>query len=407
MYARFLPVIVLAASFPGMAAEPGETYDYTNDFEYDYVLGIGDAGETITGGAHYVVRYDNRREPIDYQNTASKLHPTLTGTYLKYDASRTSGSSDWDVFASNWWPQSKNGVGWRWTGGSQDYSDHSDTDKLSPIEKYDLLFHPGQTQTVAAVEHWNYTELDTPEAERGPKHSHPQFQALGPATAWELKEHGIYQSYHPDSWWGHCNGWASYVTADDGGAPERDIEVKVVNGQIRECAASESGCVLFRMGDIEALMGELYFNDTATFDGRRCNTSSDDMVFDEHGRPTDVACRDINAGTFHIAVVGLLNRGADHLATGAPGYPPFVIDYSYDHQVWNYPLTKYLINHTEEVTEAQAAALVGADSDYLWNASATKFVRVDMTYYMVSDSVGVSAMLLQADQRNVSLDPNE
>ena len=67
MFARFLPVLALAVSFPGMAAEPGETYDYATDFEYDYVLGLDDAGAPITGGAHYVVRYDNRREAIDAQ----------------------------------------------------------------------------------------------------------------------------------------------------------------------------------------------------------------------------------------------------------------------------------------------------------------------------------------------------
>ena len=137
------------------------------------------------------------------------------------------------------------------------------------------------------VEHHNYPELRKPEAERGEKHSHETITVVGPATKWELENHGNYQTYaHPDSWWGHCNGWASYATAEALGAPKRDIRVKNVDGKVIECESSnEEGCILVRMGDIEALMSEVYFSDTATFAGRRCKESPDDMERDEYGRP--------------------------------------------------------------------------------------------------------------------------
>ena len=155
---------------------------------------------------------------------------------------------------------------------------------------------------------------------------------MGPATKWELENHGNYQDWaHPDSWWGHCNGWASFATAEKLGAPQRDVRVNITGGKITECSADDSTCMLVRMGDTEALMSELYFSDKATFAGRRCNTEPSKMPRDEHGRPTEVACRDLNPGSFHVGIVGLLSRGAKNLVTNEAGRPAFVIDHNYDH----------------------------------------------------------------------------
>jgi hypothetical protein len=230
--------------------------------EFDYVNGYDpDNAETIWGGGHFIADFSSNREAISYSNQATKIHPELKGEAAKFDASLTQGSSDWDVFASSWWPQSKNGIGWRWNSSVSDYGDHTDIDGLSPVEKYDHLFHPGQKTTVGKVEHWNYSELREDEADRGPKHDHPEVEVIGPATKWEFTHHGNYQdSFHPDSWWGHCNGWASYVTTEPMGAPQRDIRVKIASdGDLVECAADDTTCTLVRMGDIEALMGEIYF----------------------------------------------------------------------------------------------------------------------------------------------------
>ena len=134
----------------------------------------------------------------------------------------------------------------------------------------------------------------------------PAITVAGPATKWEVQNQGTYQKYEPEAWWGHCNGWASYVTAEKLGAPKRDVRVTLVDGKITECTEESASCVLFRMGDVEALMSELYFSDKATFAGRRCNTDPDQMARDAHGRPTDPACRDLNPGTLHVALVGLL-----------------------------------------------------------------------------------------------------
>ncbi|MBW1880177.1 MAG: hypothetical protein JRJ84_17595 [Deltaproteobacteria bacterium] len=400
---RVFPLVLLSACVGMQGLERPD-----DPVEFDYVNGYDpDNAETIWGGGHFIADFSNNREAISYSNQATKIHPELKGEAAKFDATRTQGSSDWDVFASSWWPQSKNGIAWRWNSSVDDYNDVSDHDGLSPVEKYDFLFNPDQKTTVGKVEHWNYDQLREDEADRGPKHDHPEVEVMGPATKWEMTHHGNYQGeFHPDSWWGHCNGWASYVTTEPMGAPLRDIRVKIASdGDIVECAADDASCTLVRMGDIEALMAEIYFNDQATFGGQRCEERPDEMERDEYGRPKDAKCRDLNPGAFHVTTVGLLNRGAKHLFTGKEMKPAFVIDHNYDYQVWNFPLVRYEMTNSEEVDEAAAAALVGETSDYQWNENAKKFVKVQLTYSMVSDSVGASQMLKQAGQRNVPLKP--
>ncbi|MBT3222846.1 MAG: hypothetical protein HN348_27535 [Proteobacteria bacterium] len=406
MLARCIPAVLLCACVPELnqiAPEPSSNDQDGPDIEY--VLGVDPAtGMKKVGGAHEVIDFGYYREAVDYYNEGTLLHPELDDAAYQYDASATSGATDWPVFASSWWPQSENGIAQRYTSVSTDISDHSDQENLAPVEKYDLLFHPGEDEVVDEVEHWYYSEILEDEEDRGNKHSHPEVTAIGPATAWELEEHGVYQSWvHPDSWWGHCNGWASYATTEPGGAPERDIWVKVDNGDIVECQANDSDCVLFRMGDIEALMTELYFSDTSTFAGQRCDLQPDDIDVDADGRPEEEACRDINPATFHTAVVGMLHNEAEHLGTGQIGHPAFVIDHNYDYEVWNFPLTEFEVNDTEDLTEAEATALVGTGSDYKWNVDAEKFVRIDLTYGMVSDSVSSSSMLTYAHDRNIAL----
>ncbi|RMH44993.1 MAG: hypothetical protein D6689_01000 [Deltaproteobacteria bacterium] len=368
---------------------------------YRYVLGHNDdLGVPIFGGAHEVVIPTERgkEEAIDAANKASRLHKSLKGDYETYDPNITDGETDFNVFASSWWSQAGNGIANQWYD-----------DEPGPTQKYDLLVYPGQEQQVPEVEHWYMSDLRKPASERGDKHKHEAITVPGPATKWELQNHGLYQTYaHPDSWWGHCNGWASYATTEPDGFPKRDVTVKLVDGKVTECTgplAGADGCVTFRMGDIEALMTELYFSDQATFSGRRCNKDPDEIERDEYGRPVDVECRDLNAGSLHIAVTGLLGRGADYLfpVEGGLSRPAFVIDHNWDWEVWNFPLVKFKIDQQEEISKEKANELIGANgSRYEFNAAATRFVRVKMRYWMVSDGVSSYKMRLRADQRNVA-----
>jgi hypothetical protein len=385
-----------------------------SDGAYRYVIGFDEAnGQPIIGGVHRVVQprpLDMKTEAIDSANQTTKFHPQLTGERMKFDDSITEGKSSWPVFASNWWPQSNNGTAWRWQpGADQDYNDLSNPDMVSPMEKYDLLVHPGQLKQVAAVEHCEYRDFVDNGAADCTEIKRPALTVAGPATKWEMENQGNYQTYGPENWWGHCNGWASYATAEPLGAPKRDVRVKLLPGnKVEECTdASDDSCVFFRMADIEALMTELYFSDQATFSGSRCNTSPDEIERDEYGRPTDSRCRDLNAGSFHVAMTNLLGKGARNLVTGdETGRPAFVIDHNWDFEIWNFPVTEFEIFSTEEVTAERANELIGAnDSDYQFNPAATKFVVVRAEYKMVSDGVPPHQLLKQAEDRTIPLHP--
>lgn len=376
---------------------------------YDYILGFDEeTGLAIRGGSHKIATFDDngKTEAIDNANFPQRLHPDLTSNsaYRTFDATLTGGETSWPVFASTWWPQARNGTAWRWQpGANQDYNNLTDRDRLSPMEKYDLTFNPGQTRQVAAVSHCSF-----PDAQDNPdtctRIDHPAVTVAGPATEWELENQGQYQQFEPDSWWGHCNGWASYATSEPLGFPRRDIRVRFENNRVVECTdGNTADCVLWRMADIEAMMTELYFSDEATFSGRRCNTSPDDIQRDADGRPTDVACRDLNPGSFHTAIVGMFGRGARNLVTNETGgRPAFIIDHNYDHEIWNFPVVRYEIVEQADVTEAQAQDLVGgAANDYQWNAAAARFRRIKLAYFMVSDSVGPTELLRRADTRDI------
>jgi len=404
-----LTLLALVAACDDGGRDGGGEPIENRDGVYDYVLGVDPVtGEPIKGGAHEVVTFDEngKREAIDSSNQPQRLHPDFTASsmYRLFDASLTGGETDWPVFASTWWPQSRNGTAWRWQpGASQDYNNLSDRDRLSPMEKYDLTFNPGQSRQVAAVSHCEYGDF-VEDPDGCTRIDHPALTVAGPATEWELEHQGQYQTYEPENWWGHCNGWASYATTEPLGFPHRDIRVRWEGGRVVECTSGDtSQCVLWRMADIEALMTELYFSDQATFTGRRCNTAPDDITRDANGRPTDVACRDLNPGSFHTAIVGMFGRGARNLVTNeANARPAFIIDHNYDHEIWNFPIVRYEIVDQASVTESQATALVaGNGTDYTWNGSAASFQRVKLAYWMVSDSVGPSELLRRADTRSV------
>ncbi len=412
--------LLAALALTAACAQTGDSPDTETDNvdfrdgSYFYVLGYdAETGTQIRGGAHQVVTFDEqgKAEAIDSANRVSRFHPAMQpgSEYYQYDASLTEGESDVFVFASTWWPQSKNGTAQRWQpGANQDYSNHSDTARLSPVEKYDALFYAGQTQEVAAVSHCQYRDY-VEDAENCTKIDHPALTVIGPATKWELENQGTYQFVEPENWWGHCNGWASYATTEPLGFPERDVTVRWEGDEIVECTDSAEGCVQFKMADVEGLMTELYFSDKATFSGRRCNTMPDDMERDEFGRPTDPACRDLNAGAFHIAIVGAFGRGAESLVEGRDAtHPPFVIDYNYDHEIWNFPVIDFEITSQREVDATEAQSLVGAaGSAYQFNPAAKEFREVAMTFHMISDSVPTGELLKRADARSIAPVPVE
>lgn len=383
--------------------------------EVPYVLSILPDGRPILGGGHQLLIPSKAgREPIDAANRPARLHPELEGPRLVLNPEIRAGATDTPIFTSNWWPQSTNGTADRWNSRNKDYADFaSDPENLAPTEKYDLLFHPGQPQRLPGVRSWTSAELETPEARRGAPRVQPTITVAGPATAWELQHHGLYQQVYPEPWFGHCNGWAAYATAEPDGAPRRDVRVRLTGSAVAECDAPAPGCVLFRMADIEGLMTELYFSDSSTMAGRRCNIEPDQIRRDRYGRPVNPECRDLNPGTLHVALTGLLGTGATPLTEGAVGARrlPFLVDHSWAHEVWSFPIASFAINEIEEVNRSQATQLVCAGQlgailcrSYPWNRGATRFARVRASYSLARFIGSGPALLTPPERRSAPLD---
>lgn len=162
------------------------------------------------------------------------------------------------------------------------------TNLLSPAEKYDLLV--GDTNMSLTNYGWN----------RGRSYNE-QYKGMVP------------------SWMGICHGWsgAAHMHAK---IPYGSITLKSPNGT----------SIKFYQSDVKALTSLLWANTTlpTRFLGNRCNTKP---PRDGQGRTMDDKCRDNNAATVFLTLtnqLGINNRS-------------FVVDATYDAEVWNYSVISY------------------------------------------------------------------
>ncbi|MCS6914505.1 MAG: hypothetical protein RMK29_13350 [Myxococcales bacterium] len=161
-------------------------------------------------------------------------------------------------------------------------------DHLSPAEKYDLLVGD------AAKTMTNYN-INT---------GKPYYDRDGKV----------------ETWMGQCHGWAPAAFMIP--RPKKVVEVTAADGTTK---------IKFYPADIKALATLLWATARAPtrFIGGRCNVK--DPAKDEIGRIKDAACRDTNAGTWHLAIVNQLGRGKRS----------FILDATYDYEVWNQPIYSY------------------------------------------------------------------
>ncbi len=164
----------------------------------------------------------------------------------------------------------------------------SNTDTLSPAETYDLL---------VGDEHKSLTQA-------------------------ALNEGGTYwhSSKKVETWMGICHGWAlaAYMLE----RPRKAITVMAADGKTK---------ITFYPSDIKALASLLWAKSSphTKFIGGRCNVKNPDTEL--NGRVKDQDCFDTNPGTWHLAIVnqvGVKKRS-------------FVLDATYDYEVWNQPVHSY------------------------------------------------------------------
>lgn len=137
------------------------------------------------------------------------------------------------------------------------------------------------------------------------------------------------------SWMGICHGWAgaAHMAAK---YPVEPITVRAVNGTP----------VTLYNHDIKALLSMLwaYGAPKARFAGRRCNTSN--PFRDPNGRILAPECFDVSPSTWHLAAV---NQAGIHKRS-------FVLDATYDYEVWNFPLVSFKYRYFNPQTWQESAS---------------------------------------------------
>lgn len=248
------------------------------------------------------------KEMIDDNNDPKKLHGNTVPFEMQWKNLPKMGEIE-----SVWkklpsWSFNTNGIA------------HHKGKGMSPTEKYDTAFNGGERQ----------------------------------ATNWEILHHGRAFGLRLQSWWaGHCNGFAA--AAVNVPEPVKDV---TYNG------------VVFGPEDLKALLGEAFFESKAEFIGLRCNNLIRGKTLS--GRYLDSTCRDVNAGSFHLAVTNLIGMYQK----------PIVIDTSASNVIWNAPIRSFRILEEEIVSAEEANDLIrhafGDNSVYRYNDQAVHFVRVKM-----------------------------
>lgn len=178
--------------------------------------------------------------------------------------------------------------------------------QLSPAEKFDLLFSNKQFSLTKNM--WNQ------------------------GRAYYQRDGSV------EKWMGICHGWApaSYMLP----RPTQKVSVTAADGKQ----------ITFYPSDIKSLASLLWASGQYNnyFVGGRCNTESPER--NDDGRIIRSECRDNNAATFHLALIQGLAKNQES----------FIIDATYDYEVWNQPLVSYQFEYFNPLNEEPVEKLEDA-----------------------------------------------
>ncbi len=267
------------------------------------------------------------------------------------------------IWADTYWPASEGSHNARWQGDSE----------KSPLEKYDAVFNnaPG-CATQPAI------------SGAGAKAAWETYnQCAGPAAKWQTEHYesiglmhngidddhdGNTDEYGSDGvdgvqgWWGSCHAWtpASQLIPE----PQHAV---TMNG------------VRFEVGDIKALIQNVFDRTDSVMLGGRCNAK--EITHDVNGSAND-DCSDVNPGALHVVMTNFL--GLNQL--------PLVEDRTANYQVWNQPVAGFEITKQDEVNaEAAMRCVGGTGATYTYNTNATALYEVRMTVsYVIESSAGTT-----------------
>lgn len=191
-------------------------------------------------------------------------------------------------------------------------SDVDELAKLSPAEKYDYLISDNQ---------WSLTQ-----------------------AVWT--EGKMYQDMYGkvETWFGICHGWAPAAFSVPEPKKAFDIDLKDGKGVMRVYPHDLKGL-------ISQLWAQAQYN--YNFLGGRCNDKHPKT--DASGRIISSECFDINPSSWHLALTHWVGRNKQS----------FVLDATYDYEVWNQPISSYRLSYfnpeTQKITSLENSIVPYAD----------------------------------------------
>lgn len=250
------------------------------------------------------------REAWGTSDNPSLLDPAFNYALDQLPASGAAKKTPW---AGSYWPTYKDSINARWAGAAS----------RSAAKKYELAFAKSGVEDAVSetvgIDSLGGTPC-TGDAQCAPEKGSVCAKRVG-ASAGVCSE----------TWFGLCHAWAPAAILED--EPQKPV---TYNG------------VEFKVNDMKALMSLAYTEDLEVrFMSLRCDDSDDDG--DLGGK---AACKDTNAGSFHVVVANLL---------GLQGRS-FVEDRTYDYEVWNQPVRGYKVTKNAVVSAQQANQLLGASA---------------------------------------------
>jgi hypothetical protein len=285
----------------------------------------------------------------------------ITDIFKLQEAGLNRGETKKDMWSDYYWPIAFGGLSYRYASSEftnfvrrsdhdlddtwkvifdylQDYPANyvENINDLSPAEKYDLL-----------VGDENFT-LTQANAEGGRYY---------------------YENYgNVEAWMGICHGWApaSYMMK----RPVKSVTLTAHDGETQ---------ITFRPTDIKALASLLWASNTyhSKFVGGRCNDKEPET--DENGRIQSQECFDNNPGAWHIAVTNEIGANKN----------TFVMDATYDYEVWNHPISSYSTSYFNPVTMDFSGLKESIVAIKDFNNDKFKSYRDERTKYVVGVTMSV------------------
>ncbi len=261
---------------------------------------------------------------------ASNDSPSLFTSQLemKFDALPLNGEAAVIPWAGNYWPVYEDSINLQWDGPNSD----------SAARKYEKAFGTaaGLADGGSAVENAvsRFHGIDAHTSQKACRQSSECDSKKGETCA---LRRGKTEGRCIPTWWGICHAWTPAAIL----IPEPKHPV-VENG------------VTFKVQDLKALASLVHDRTSSKFVSMRCNAveSSSEIQFDKYGRPTgpNAACRDSNAGTYHVLLANYLGKLKQ----------AFAEDRVFDAEVWNQPLRGFRVTNKKVVTATEANTLIGA-----------------------------------------------